>query len=65
MFTVESQLLHGIPTLVTMVPGQYDTGDVGSELPLEGSVIDPGLGDSNTFQKINGKKPILDVIILW
>ena len=24
--------------------GQYDMGDVGSELPLEGSVIDPGLG---------------------
>ena len=24
--------------------GQYDMGDVGSELPLEGSVVDPGLG---------------------
>lgn len=24
--------------------GQYDIGDVGSELPLEGSVVDPGLG---------------------
>ena len=31
--------------------GQYDIGDVGSELPLEGSVVDPGLGEFKYIPK--------------